>query len=150
MQVFHFFCLYTICTTPFKMFIFLFSACQLSSQKEKDLLSTKILGEGIYTPCTPRLRLWGELYLFAAVYKEKKQSCFRPEQAQRVDTGIALPFRDLGAGRGCVVSIRPRPLYPTRKTRYPLYRRLGGPQGRSGRVRKISPPPGFHPGPSTP
>ena len=31
------------------------------------------------------------------------------------------------------------------KTRHPLYRRLGGPQGRSGRVRKISPPPGFHP-----
>jgi hypothetical protein len=28
-------------------------------------------------------------------------------------------------------------------TRYPLYRRLGRPQGRSGRVRKISPPPGF-------
>ena len=27
----------------------------------------------------------------------------------------------------------------------PLYRRLGGPQGRSGRVRKISPPPGFDP-----
>jgi hypothetical protein len=32
---------------------------------------------------------------------------------------------------------------PPRKTRYPLYRRLGGPQGRSGRVGKISPPPGF-------
>jgi hypothetical protein len=31
------------------------------------------------------------------------------------------------------------------KTRYPLYRRLGGPQGRSGQVRKISPPPGFDP-----
>ena len=31
------------------------------------------------------------------------------------------------------------------KTRYPLYRRLGRPQGRSGRVRKISPPPGFDP-----
>ena len=29
------------------------------------------------------------------------------------------------------------------KTRYPLYRRLGGPQGRSGRVRKISPPTGI-------
>ena len=26
-----------------------------------------------------------------------------------------------------------------------MYRRLGGPQGRSGRVRKISPPPGFDP-----
>ena len=31
------------------------------------------------------------------------------------------------------------------KTRYPLYRRLDGPQGRSGRVRKISPLPGFGP-----
>jgi hypothetical protein len=31
------------------------------------------------------------------------------------------------------------------KTRYPLYRRLGGPQGRSVHVRKISPPPRFDP-----
>ena len=31
------------------------------------------------------------------------------------------------------------------KTRYPLYMRLDGPQGRSGQVRKISPPPGFDP-----
>jgi hypothetical protein len=29
------------------------------------------------------------------------------------------------------------------KTRYPLYRRLGGPQSQSGWVWKISPPPGF-------
>jgi len=34
---------------------------------------------------------------------------------------------------------------PLGKTRYPLYRKLGGPQGRSGQVRKISPPPGFDP-----
>jgi hypothetical protein len=34
---------------------------------------------------------------------------------------------------------------PPGKTRYPLYSRLGGPQGRSGRVRKISPPPEFDP-----
>jgi hypothetical protein len=34
---------------------------------------------------------------------------------------------------------------PPRKTRYLLYRRLGGPQGRYGRLRKISPPPGFDP-----
>jgi hypothetical protein len=34
---------------------------------------------------------------------------------------------------------------PPRKTRYPLYRRLGGLQGRCGRVRKISPQPGFDP-----
>ena len=31
------------------------------------------------------------------------------------------------------------------KTRYQLYRRQGGPQGRSGQVRKISPPPGLDP-----
>jgi hypothetical protein len=32
-----------------------------------------------------------------------------------------------------------------KETRYPLYRRLSGPRGRSGRVRTISPPPGFDP-----
>ena len=34
---------------------------------------------------------------------------------------------------------------PLGKTRYPLHRRLGGPQGPSGRVRKNSPPPGLDP-----
>jgi hypothetical protein len=34
---------------------------------------------------------------------------------------------------------------PTGKTYYPLYRRLGGSQDRSGRVRKISPPSRFDP-----
>ena len=33
---------------------------------------------------------------------------------------------------------------PPGKTRYPLYRRVGVAQGRSGRVRKITPPPGFN------
>jgi hypothetical protein len=40
---------------------------------------------------------------------------------------------------------RPGRTLPPVKTRYPLYRRLGGPQGRSGQVRKISPPPVFDP-----
>jgi hypothetical protein len=40
---------------------------------------------------------------------------------------------------------RPGRTLPPGKTQYPLYRRLGGPQGRSGQVRKISPPPGFDP-----
>jgi len=34
---------------------------------------------------------------------------------------------------------------PPGKTRYPLYRMLGGSQSRTGKVRKISPPPGFDP-----
>jgi len=40
---------------------------------------------------------------------------------------------------------RPSRSLPPGKTWYPLYRRLGGPQGRSGQVQKISPPPGFDP-----
>jgi hypothetical protein len=35
---------------------------------------------------------------------------------------------------------------PPRNTRYPMYRRLGGPQGRAGRVRTISSSPEFDPG----
>jgi len=34
---------------------------------------------------------------------------------------------------------------PPGKNRHPFYRRLGGPQGRTGRVLKISPPTGFDP-----
>jgi hypothetical protein len=41
--------------------------------------------------------------------------------------------------------VKPRPLYPRTMTRNPLYRRLGGPQDCSGRVRKMSPKPGFDP-----
>jgi hypothetical protein len=42
---------------------------------------------------------------------------------------------------------RPRPaaLHPGKDSWYPLCRRLGGPQGLSGRVRKTSPPLGFDP-----
>jgi hypothetical protein len=40
---------------------------------------------------------------------------------------------------------RPGRSLPPGKTRYPLYRSPGGPQGGSGQVRKISPPPGFDP-----
>jgi len=47
-------------------------------------------------------------------------------------------FFNLGARCGWVVNATPRPLY-LKESRYPLYRRLGGPHGRSVRVRKISP-----------
>ena len=39
----------------------------------------------------------------------------------------------------------PPALSPGKETRYPLYRRLGGPHGRFGRVWKISSRPGFGP-----
>jgi hypothetical protein len=34
---------------------------------------------------------------------------------------------------------------PPQKTQYPLYMRMGGPQGRSGQVQRILPPPVFDP-----
>ena len=54
--------------------------------------------------------------------------------AHRGSRGIALLFVDRGTRRGWGVSVTPRPLFTPRKTLYPLYRRLGGPQGRSGQV----------------
>ena len=63
--------------------------------------------------------------------------------AYRRSRGIALTFHDHGTRSGWEVSVTPRPLFTPGKTTYSLYRRLGGPQGRSGQVRKISLPPGF-------
>ena len=63
----------------------------------------------------------------------------------RGSRGIALPFLEHGTRRRWGVSFTPRRSLPSGKTPYPLYRMLGGPQGRSGQVRKISPPPGFDP-----
>ena len=63
----------------------------------------------------------------------------------RGSRGIALPVHDHGTRRGWGVSVTPQPLLTPGKRRYPLYWRLGGPQGRSGQVRKILSPPGFDP-----
>ena len=65
--------------------------------------------------------------------------------AHRGSRGIALLFLDHGTRRGEVSASRPSLSLPWGKTRYPLYRSLGGPPGRSGQVRKISTPPGFDP-----
>jgi hypothetical protein len=65
--------------------------------------------------------------------------------AHRESRGIVLPFHDHSIRRGEGSAPRPGLSLPPGKTRYSLYRRLGGPEGRSGQVRKISPPPGFDP-----
>jgi len=63
--------------------------------------------------------------------------------AHRGSRGIAHSFLTtaLEGSEGSVS--RPSCSLPSGKTRYLLYRRLGGPQGWSGQVQKISPPPGF-------
>ena len=63
--------------------------------------------------------------------------------AHRGSRGIALPFHDHGTRWGWGVSVTPRPLFTPGKTRYPLYRRLSGPQGRSGEVRENLAPAGI-------
>ena len=65
--------------------------------------------------------------------------------AHRGSRGIALLFLDHGTSRGEGSASRPGRSLPSGKTRYPFYRRLGGPQVRSVQVRKISPPPRFDP-----
>jgi hypothetical protein len=65
--------------------------------------------------------------------------------AHKGSRGIALLFHDHGTRRGEGSASRPGRSLPPGKTRYPLYRRLGRPQDRSGQVRKISPPLGFDP-----
>ena len=60
--------------------------------------------------------------------------------AQRVGRGIALLFHDRGTRRWVSGQQHaPAALYPPGKTRYPFYRRLGGPQGRSGRAENLVP-----------
>jgi hypothetical protein len=56
-----------------------------------------------------------------------------------------LPFLNHGTTRGEKSAPHPGRTLPPGKTRYPLYRMLGGPQGRSVQVRKISPTRGFDP-----
>jgi len=72
---------------------------------------------------------------------------FTQKQVTRAQRWIILQlhsFFNLDARRGGWSTPRPTAL-PLGKTRYSSYRRLGGYQGRSEQVRKISPPPEFDP-----
>ena len=83
--------------------------------------------------------------MYRIICKAKEVLSITDHEGQRVSRGIALPFHDVGAWMGLVGQHQSPADLPSGKTRYPLYRRVGGPQGRSGRGRKISPAPGFDP-----
>ena len=70
-----------------------------------------------------------------------------PQGQQRYSSTL-FQTSALEGGEGSASS--PGSTLPLAKTRYPLYTRLGGPQGRSGQVRKISPHRDSIPGPSSP
>jgi hypothetical protein len=63
--------------------------------------------------------------------------------AHRGSRGVALLFHDHSTRSGWWVNVTPRPLLTPGKTRYPLYWRLGGRQGRSGQMWKFSPSTGI-------
>jgi hypothetical protein len=52
-----------------------------------------------------------------------------PMQAHKEDGGVGPTHPQPRGWRGWVVSATPRPLYPPRKTRYSLCRRMGGSRG---------------------
>jgi len=84
--------------------------------------------------------LWKFRWTVPIVVKVKvKWSRYRPGVAQRVGRGIALLFHNRGTRRGWVVSTTPRRHFTPGETRYPFYRRLGGPQGRSGQTENLVP-----------
>ena len=72
------------------------------------------------------------------------EALYRPT-AHRGSRGIALPFHDHGTRRGWGVSVTPRPLFTPRKDPVPIVQEAGWAPGPVGRMRKISPPPGFDP-----
>ena len=74
------------------------------------------------------------------IQKVKVKVKFILEQAMKAERGVEAQFYsffNLGA-RGVGGQRHAPAALPSAKTRYPLYRRLGGPQGRFGRVRQVS------------
>ena len=81
--------------------------------------------------------------------KKVNWSHYRPGVAQRVGRGIALLFHDCSTGRGCGQQHGPDALYPQERPGIHFTGGWVGPRaGLDGR--KISFPPGFDPGPSSP
>ena len=79
------------------------------------------------------------------LFKQVGFTLLQATKALRDSRGIAYSIFDLGTRRDEGSASRPgRPL-PPGKTQYPFKRRLGGLQGESGQVPKISPPTSFDP-----
>jgi hypothetical protein len=86
------------------------------------------------------------VYLYVKVKVKVKFGLEEATKAHRGSRGTVLLFFLTSAlDRGGWLTPRPGRFIPEKEIRCPLYRRLGEPQGRSGRLRKISPPPVFDP-----
>ena len=92
-----------------------------------------------WLPIYATLTFQKSAFLFNNMVKKVKWSRYWRGVAQRVGRGIPLLFHDRGTRWGWVVSSTPRPHLTTGKDPVPFYRRLGGPQGRSGRSENLVP-----------
>jgi len=81
----------------------------------------------------------------ATRFKRVKFTLEEDTKAQKGSRCIALLFLQLRANGGVGGQGHVPAVLPPGKSRYALYRRMGGPQGRSGWLQKISPPAGFDP-----
>ena len=68
-----------------------------------------------------------------------KWSRYRPGVAQRVGRGKFYSSMTVALEGGEWSAARPGRTLPPEKTRYPFYKRLGGPQGRSERAENLVP-----------
>jgi hypothetical protein len=119
-----------------------------------------LIQQNYYISSTPPISNWyshllhlkeikhKKLQVKLTIKKKVKWPCYRPSVAQRVGRGIALLFHDRGTRRGLVVSSTPRPHFTRGKELYCTWGWVGPRAGLDGR--KISSPPGFDPGLSSP
>ena len=82
---------------------------------------------------------------YSPFYYSMGFSLLQATKAQVLSKSTPHPFHDLGTQMGVGGQRQAPAALLQGKTRYPSYRRLDRSQGRSGRVRKISLPPGFDP-----
>jgi hypothetical protein len=87
-----------------------------------------------------------EWAMFGNLQSEKRE--VHPYNLPRRPRGLEVQLYSLfkfGSRWGGWLTPGARRFTRRKKTRYAFYRKLGGPQGRSGQAREISPPLGFDP-----
>jgi hypothetical protein len=112
---------------------------QVRSGKAENLVPTGIRSRTVQPVAQSLYRLSYRAHNDSYVKVKVKWSCYRPGVAQRVGRVIALLFHDRGTRRRWVVSSTPRPHFTPAKDPVPIFRRLDGPQVRSGGAENLVP-----------
>jgi hypothetical protein len=93
------------------------------------------------------LHLVGYTRILEYTYDARTINVKSPNNTSKWQMGFNSAFKGLNSAlrRGWVLNTTPRSLYHRERNSVPKVQKLGGPHGRSGRVRKTSPLPGFDP-----